>query len=216
MNSSQRFDRKSHWGNVYENKSTSKVSWFQEDPQLSMRLIRSTRLPLEAPIIDVGGGASSLVDSLHKDGFTDISVLDLSVKALSIAKKRLAEKAHAVEWFEKDVTQFKPKRQYALWHDRAVFHFLTLKTDRERYVNVLKNALLPGGHLIIMTFAIGGPEKCSGLDIVQCDVGLLKKVLGKQFLLIESGKEMHVTPSGGEQKFAYFHFEKRSCKLPVK
>lgn len=201
------FDRKNHWENVYASKSSLTVSWFQEEPTLSLQLIRDTGLPLDAPIIDVGGGASRLVDKLCEDGFTNIGVLDLSAKALSVTRERLAAKACDVEWFEEDVTEFNPTRQYALWHDRAVFHFLTQKVDRDKYVNVLKRALKPGGHLVIMAFAIGGPAKCSGLDIVQYDAKKMQAELGDDFELVDSGGEIHVTPGGGEQKFAYFHFK---------
>ncbi len=203
------FDRKSHWENVYETKSPLTVSWFQKEPTLSMQLIHNTGLPLDAPIIDVGGGASRLVDNLCADGFTNIGVLDLSAKARSLARERLAAKACDVEWFEEDVTEFDPQRQYDLWHDRAVFHFLTQKADRDKYVEVLNHALKPGGHLIIMAFAIDGPKKCSGLDIVQYDAKKLQAELGDGFELVDSGGEVHVTPAGGEQKFAYFYFRKK-------
>jgi len=203
------FNRKNHWENVYESKSALNVSWFQEDPKLSLELIRSTNLTPDAAIIDVGGGASRLVDKLCAEGFTNITVLDLAAKALSISEQRLAEKACEVEWLVEDVTAFNPPHQYALWHDRAVFHFLTEKADRDKYVDVLKRALQPGGHLIIMAFAIGGPEKCSGLDIVQYDAEKIQSELGRDFELRESGEEKHITPAGGEQKFAYFHFTKK-------
>jgi SAM-dependent methyltransferase len=204
-------DRKTHWENIYENKSPFEVSWHQEEPLLSLQLIRNTRLALNAPIIDVGGGASMLVDKLCDEGYTNIGVLDVSANALAHAKDRLADKASGVEWYEEDVTEFKPPQQFSLWHDRAVFHFLTAKADRDKYVKVLKRALQPGGHLIIMAFAIGGPKKCSGLDIVQYDAKKLMTELGQGFELVESGHEVHLTPSGGEQKFAYFHFRRSTC-----
>ena len=200
------FDRKSHWEEVYESKSPLKVSWFQENPALSLRLIGDAGLQNSDAIIDVGGGASRLVDELCKKGLTNISVLDLAAKALSISKQRLAEKAREVEWLVADVTEFNPPQQYALWHDRAVFHFLTQKVDREKYLEVLKRALYPGAHFIIMAFAIHGPEKCSGLNIVQYDAEKMQAELGDSFDLIDSGEEKHITPAGGEQNFAYFHF----------
>ena len=203
-------DRKAHWENVYANKSPLRVSWYQKDPDLSLQLIRNTRLALDAAIIDVGGGASTLVDKLCEQAYTNVAVLDVSANALAHAKSRLAGKANAVEWFEEDVTCFSPPHRFALWHDRAVFHFLTTKPDRDKYISVLKQSLEPGGHLIIMAFAIGGPLKCSGLDIVQYDTNKLMAELGQGFELVETGYEIHTTPSDMEQKFAYFHIKRGS------
>jgi SAM-dependent methyltransferase len=199
-------ETKQHWENVYRNKSPLEVSWYQQEPVLSLSLIARTQLPPDAPIIDVGGGSSTLVDKLYDEAYIDISVLDISGSALTHAKNRLANKADKVHWYETDVTRFKPPRKFALWHDRAVFHFLTNRADRESYINVLKQALEPRGHLIIMTFAIDGPCKCSGLDIVQYDAEKLIAELGPDFELVETGHEMHHTPAGNQQKFAYFHF----------
>ena len=199
-------ERKTHWENVYSKNSPLEVSWYQKAPLLSLRLIHNSRIALDAPIIDVGGGASVLVDYLCEEGYTDIEVLDIATMALAYAKERLAEKACGVEWHNTDVLNFVPPHEYSLWHDRAVFHFLTEKADREKYVNVLKHALQPGGHLIIMAFAIGGPLKCSGLEIVQYDADKLMAELGDGFELVEQGHETHETPAGNKQKFAYFHF----------
>jgi len=201
-------DRKLHWEKVYSNSSPSRVSWYQEEPTLSLQLIQNTQLALDAPIIDVGGGASKLVDELCNEGYSNVAVLDVSAQALKHARERLEGKANAVEWYEADVTKFKPPHQFALWHDRAVFHFLTTRDDREKYVGVVKQALQTGGHLIIMAFAIGGPQKCSGLDIVQYDADKLTKELGPGFKLVETGHETHLTPAGNQQKFAYFRLEK--------
>jgi SAM-dependent methyltransferase len=199
-------DRKNHWEKVYRDKSSLEVSWFEENPALSLRLIDETRIALGAPIIDIGGGASLLVDRLCEKGYTDIGVLDVSAGALAHAKDRLAGKAGRVKWYEADVTGFKPPKRFALWHDRAVFHFLTSEADRGSYVSVLKQALKPGGHLIIMAFAIDGPVKCSGLAIVQYDADKMKSTMGPGFELVETGHEMHITPTGNQQKFAYFRF----------
>jgi len=204
-------DRKEHWENVYRDKSPLEVSWFQGNPVLSLRLISETRIALDAPVIDIGGGASLLVDRLCENGYTDIGILDVSASALAHTKDRLADKACGVQWYEADVTGFKPPKQFALWHDRAVFHFLTSEADRNSYVSVLKKTLEPGGHLIIMTFAIDGPLKCSGLDIVQYDADKMKAALGSGFELVETGHETHSTPAGSQQKFAYFRFS-RSCE----
>lgn len=198
-------DRKTHWENVYANSSPLRVSWYQEEPTLSLQLIRNTGIDLDAPLIDVGGGASLLVDRLCEEGYTNVGVLDVSATALDHARARFAGKECGVEWYEEDVTCFDPPHRYWLWHDRAVFHFLTARVDREKYVAVLKQTLEPGGHLIIMAFAIGGPQKCSGLDIVQYDANKLTQELGPGFELLETGYEVHVTPAGNEQKFMYFH-----------
>lgn len=197
-------ERTQHWENIYRSKSPQKVSWYQENPALSLRLIADADIGLDASIIDVGGGASKLVDELCAAGYSDISVLDISGAALNHAKKRLADKACFVQWLKQDITAFTPPRHYALWHDRAVFHFLTEIEDREKYIAVLKKALKPGGHLIIMAFAIDGPLKCSGLDIVQYDPDKLMNELGAGFELLETGHENHLTPAGSQQKFAYF------------
>ena len=198
--------RKEHWGKVYQNKSPDEVSWYQPSPVLSLRLIANTRIAFDAPIIDIGGGASTLVDELCGSGYRNVSVLDVSASALAHAKHRCAEKVSEVRWYEEDVTCFKPSHRFALWHDRAVFHFLTSRADRESFINVLKQSIKPGGHIIMMTFAIDGPKKCSGLDIVQYDADKLISVLGSGFELMETGFDVHLTPAGIQQKFAYFRF----------
>lgn len=197
---------KEHWEKVYQSKSPDEVSWYQQSPVLSLQLIANTCLAFDAPIIDVGGGVSALVDELCDAGYSDVSVLDVSASALAHAKGRVAEKVSKVHWYEEDVTCFKPPHRFALWHDRAVFHFLTNRSDRESYIEVLKQSIEPGGHIIMMTFAIDGPKKCSGLDIVQYDADKLKSELGPGFELIESGFDVHLTPAGNQQKFAYFRF----------
>ena len=199
-------DRKSHWENVYNDKSPLEVSWYVKEPVMSLQLIHNTQTALDAPIIDIGGGSSVLVDHLCDDGYINIAVLDISANALAYAQERLGDKASSIEWYEEDITRFDPPHRFALWHDRAVFHFLTDKSDRSKYVNVLKHALEPNGHLIIAAFAIGGPTKCSGLDIVQYDADKLKAELSDDFDLIDMQDEMHTTPSDKEQKFSYFHF----------
>ena len=178
------FDRKKHWGNVYQEKSPSDVSWYQKEPKLSLELIRCTQVASNEAIIDVGGGASVLVDHLCKECFTNLAVLDISGNAIATAKKRLGDSAKNIEWFESDITQFDAPQKFSLWHDRALFHFLTDPSDRKSYVKALKNALRPEGHLIIATFAIGGPEKCSGLKIVQYDSEKMIAELGDNFLRV--------------------------------
>ncbi len=196
--------RKTHWEQVYQQKSPLDVSWYQTQPSMSLKLIQATGIEKHQQIIDVGGGASILVDYLLKAGFSHLAVLDISAQSLQHAKTRLGENASDIEWYESDVTTFQPPHPYELWHDRAVFHFLTNAEDRKRYVQVLKQALVPNGHLIIATFAIGGPKKCSGLDIVQYDAESLCAELGDEFELLDVQNETHTTPNNAEQKFTYF------------
>ncbi len=201
-------DRKVHWQNVYKDKSPLEVSWYQKKPKLSLELIDDSDLESSDAIIDVGGGASVFVDHLHKKKFTNISVLDISNAALSSAKKRLGSSAKNIEWLESDITEFRPPQKYALWHDRAVFHFLTSRQDRQMYLMVLNESLKLNGFLILAAFAIGGPKQCSGLDIVQYDLKKLVIELGDNFRLVDERVENHVTPSGKGQAFNYFRFIK--------
>lgn len=203
------FDRKSHWENVYRTRSPLDVSWYQEEPAMSLQLIEATGVARDAPLIDVGGGASVLVDRLCAAGHSRLAVLDISTKALDYARARLGRHADSIEWFAGDVTRFDPPHRFALWHDRAVFHFLTVEAERKRYVEVLKQALQPGGHLIIAAFAIGGPQQCSGLDIVQYDRARLLAELGDEFVLIEERDELHLTPAKRHQEFGYFRLQRR-------
>lgn len=202
-------DRKHHWEKVYAAKSPLEVSWYQTEPLLSLQLISNTGISKEAAIIDVGGGSSVLVDHLLQNGYQNISVLDISTKALSHARRRLGQQAEQVNWITADITEFSPPQPYSLWHDRAVFHFLTSEQDQQKYVDVLQHGTKPGAHIIIASFAIGGPEKCSGLDIVQYDADKLCSVLGASFELVEQHSELHITPSNMEQKFNYYRFQKR-------
>jgi len=198
--------RKEHWQNIYQDKSVTDVSWYQKEPSLSMALIQRCGLQQDDAIIDVGGGASVLVDFLKQAGFTRLTVLDISANALNSAKQRLGLQAKDISWIETDIMEFRPPHPYALWHDRAVFHFLLDASDRKKYATVLKQSLIPGGHVIIAAFDIGGPEKCSGLDIVQYDAEKLQAELGDDFKLFEQESELHITPANKEQKFMYFHF----------
>ncbi len=200
----ENFDKKKHWNKVYQGKSPVEVSWFQIEPVHSLELIKNAGIGENGYIIDVGGGASVLAERLLDEGYNNLAVLDLSAGALEHARQRLGEQARAIEWHEADITQFNPPHAYALWHDRAVFHFLTSRPDREKYISTLKSAIPPHGHIIMATFAIGGPEKCSGLDIVQYDAAKLLDVLGDEFELVEEAEEIHKTPANAEQKFSYF------------
>jgi SAM-dependent methyltransferase len=202
-------NRKTHWEDIYRDKSPLEVSWFQSEPALSLQLITNTVFSTDTAIIDIGGGASVLVDRLLERGYKHLAVLDISGTALSHTKQRLGATAEQVEWFESDIITFAPPHPFDIWHDRAVFHFLTAASDRKRYVDTLKQTLKPGGHLILAAFAIGGPTRCSGLDIVQYDANKLARELGEDFTLVEQVSETHVTPSKAPQQFAYFRFIKK-------
>lgn len=205
------FDARTHWQNVYLNKAPSEVSWYQVEPTLSLQLIDRCDLQPTDPIIDVGGGASVLVDRLLDRGYSRVSVLDVAGQALAASRGRLGVKAERARWVECDITAYSPQTQFSLWHDRAVFHFLTDPSDRKDYVSALTNGLTLGGYLILASFAIGGPEKCSGLPIVQYDGDKLRRELGPEFELLEQRNESHATPSGRTQAFTYLRFVRRSA-----
>jgi SAM-dependent methyltransferase len=198
------FNIKTHWQKIYKEKGPADVSWFQAEPAISLELINNCELALSDPVIDVGGGASVLVDRLINSGYSRLAVLDISAQALAESKRRLGDDAERVQWIECDITAYEPREPFALWHDRAVFHFLTQSGDRKNYVSVLNKALRPGGHLIMASFAIDGPEKCSGLPIVQYDAPKLLSELGPGFRLVEERTESHITPGQQIQKFAWF------------
>jgi ubiquinone/menaquinone biosynthesis C-methylase UbiE len=197
-------NRQEHWNQVYKTKALQEVSWYQRRPDLSLELIALSGLSKDAGIIDVGGGASTLVDSLLDDGYTRIAVLDLSGIALNHSRTRLGARAGQVEWFEADVTTFEPPHRFGLWHDRAAFHFLTVADDRHAYVATLRRTLQPGGTVIIASFAVDGPPDCSGLQVMRYDEESILAELGAGFQLQETRRETHVTPWQAEQRFIYF------------
>ena len=201
---------KDHWEGVYKDKSPFEVSWYQKEPTVSLELIRQLSLKDSDFIIDVGGGASTLAGCLLEEGFKNITVLDLSSNALACARQQLGERSTLIEWQVEDITNFVPGHKYNLWHDHAVFHFLTDRNDRKKYKQALEISIGVGGYVIIAAFSIGGPTKCSGLDIVQYDAAKLKNELGKDFMLIEERLEKHVTPAGKEQAFGYYVFTKNA------
>jgi len=203
------FDRRTHWQGIYREKSPQDVSWYQQEPKVSLELIHRCGLHKDEAVIDVGGGASVLVDYLCEQGFTNITVLDISSTALESARSRMGQLAESIEWLESDITEFLPPHRYSLWHDRAVFHFLTAEEDRRNYVDSLNQALKPGGYLIIAAFAIGGPDQCSKLDIVQYDAPKLMAALGNEFELLDTVEELHITPANKEQQFGYFLLQKK-------
>jgi SAM-dependent methyltransferase len=202
------FDRIAHWEGVYSTKGEKEVSWFQEDPAISVELIKQTNATRDSAIIDIGGGASRLVDALLNDGYRDITVLDLSTTALELARKRIGPASAQVAWIVADVTTWRPARQYEVWHDRAAFHFLNDPDDRRAYLTCLRAAMAPGGQVIIGTFALDGPEKCSGLPVQRYDSNNLAEQLGSSFALAETRVEIHRTPWNSNQSFQFSRFRR--------
>lgn len=202
---------KDHWERVYAARPADEVSWFQQHADRSVRLIKTTGVPLSAPIIDVGGGASRLVDDLLQLGYSALTVLDISTNSLDAAKKRLGRRSSSVQWLEADITRVSlPLHAYAVWHDRAVFHFLTSAADRSAYVGAACRALRPGGYLIVATFAEDGPAECSGLPVMRYSAEALHREFGADFEFIGHEKEAHLTPRGTVQHFVYCYCRKRS------
>lgn len=194
----------SHWQNVYETKRPDEVSWYRAHLDVSLSLIEQATTNRAARIIDVGGGESTLVDDLLARGYQDVSVMDLSATALEVAKARLGDAANKVQWLCGDVTTFEfPRHRYDVWHDRAMFHFLTDAKDRIAYVRQVVRAVKPGGHVIVATFGPEGPTKCSGLDVVRYDPKALHDEFGEHFQLVKSVTESHRTPAGADQQFIY-------------
>jgi SAM-dependent methyltransferase len=201
-------DRTAHWQAVYTSKTENKFSWFQENPATSLRLIRDAKASSYAAIIDIGGGASRLVDSLFAQGFRSLAVLDISAAALDAAKTRLGPVSADVDWIIADVTKWTPARTYDIWHDRAAFHFLTEAADRDAYIDRLRSALAADGQVIIGTFALDGPEKCSGLPVQRHDAKSLAQALGPSFELADNFAEAHRTPWGAIQHFQFSRFRR--------
>ncbi|HZU09539.1 MAG TPA: class I SAM-dependent methyltransferase [Pseudacidobacterium sp.] len=201
-------DIKAHWQGIYGTKSPDSVSWYAPHLEMSLRLINHANLSRDAYILDVGGGASTLADDLLTQGYKHIAVLDISEAALNISRKRLGEQAGRIRWIAGDVTSTQlQEHAYDLWHDRAVFHFLTTPEQRAAYIRQLLHTLKPGGHLVLATFASCGPERCSGLEVVRYSTDSLARELGENFYLMESAEEDHITPSGAKQPFLYCRFQ---------
>lgn len=198
---------KQHWEFIYQTKQPKEVSWTEEKPCVSLDMIHRCSLPKSAKIIDVGGGDSKLVDYLLADGFTDISVLDISEAAIERAKMRLGEKSNQVTWIVEDILNFKPKVKYAIWHDRALFHFQTEEKTINRYLNLVSKVV--DGKVIVGTFSKDGPTKCSGLDVKQYDEsGMKGRFESRAFRNITCKREDHITPLGAKQNFVFCLFEK--------
>lgn len=200
-------DRRAHWQSVYATKAEREVSWFQDDAQPSLALIEQIASP-SSSVIDVGGGASRLADALIELGFQDLTILDLSSAALAAAKERIGQGAKRVKWIVADITTWEPSRTYDVWHDRATFHFMVAEPDRAAYLSRLTRALNPGGYAIVATFALDGPEQCSGLPVRRYDADALAQTLSAGFQLISSRRQEHVTPRGVAQPFQFSVFRR--------
>jgi len=204
---------KNHWNKIYNTKSDTEVSWYQQHARLSLQIILDAKIPNDAAIIDVGGGASTLVDDLLDHGYNNITVLDISNAGLSAAQRRLGSRAGKVHWLEANVldTQFEESK-YSVWHDRAVFHFLTSPEDRHKYVQAVLRAVVPGGLVIVATFDENGPTLCSGLPVVRYNANQLHSEFGDNFELLSHEKETHQTPAGIIQPFVYCLCRKSATK----
>ena len=211
-------DPRLHWEKVYREKNPTQVSWFQADARISRELIELASPDRSGAILDVGGGASTLVDGLLDGGYTQVTVLDISGAGLEIAQKRLGTVAARVTWIEADILRADLVPQSVdVWHDRAVFHFLTVAVDRARYIAQVRRVLRPGGHVLLATFAEDGPTRCSGLDVVRYSPAHLQREFGDDFHMVESRREEHRTPSNAIQLFTWclIRYEPRSTTRPA-
>jgi SAM-dependent methyltransferase len=202
------FDRKKHWENIYQNKSIDEVSWYQSTPTASLDLVKQFKLPKTVKIIDLGGGDSFFVDHLLNLGYQDITVLDISEKAIERAKQRLGEKAGRVKWIITDAAQFHSSEKFGLWHDRATFHFLTDKQEIENYLDRARRNIIPAGYLVIGTFSELGPKKCSGIDIKQYSERSMTNLLKNFFKKIKCISIDHKTPFNTIHNFIFCSFRR--------
>mgnify|MGYP002713015709 CR=1 FL=1 len=202
-------NRKQHWENVYTTKNDGEVSWYQEKPTTSLKVITNLNLTKEANCIDIGGGNSNLIGELQNQDYSNLSVLDISEKALERTKTKLGKKANLVNWIVSDIINFKPKLLFDVWHDRAVFHFLTKPEDITNYVKLVGASIKTNGYFILATFSKTGPLKCSGLDISQYNKEELIELFKENFKLVNSFEEVHQTPFNTEQNFIYAVFQKK-------
>jgi trans-aconitate methyltransferase len=209
MNHPDRPESAAHWDHVYRTKSTDGVSWFQASPTTSLELVAACALVPDAPIVDVGAGASRLVDELLARGHEDVTVLDVSEAALAITLARLRADGRNADAVVEDVVRWRPSRRYGLWHDRAVFHFLIEPRSRDEYLKTLREAVPPGGSVIVGTFALDGPEKCSGLPVARYDEASLAETFSSVATLVETRRVHHETPWGSLQSFVFARFVRR-------
>ncbi len=200
---------KTHWENIYAVKEPTEVSWYREHLDTSLEMILRTKTEKSGTIIDIGGGCLTLVDDLLGKGFSNLSVLDISSQAIETSKRRLGNKSSSIKWIEADITDISlPGNYYDVWHDRAVFHFLTETEDRKKYVELVMRSLKVGGHIIVASFGLNGPAKCSGLDVVRYSPETMRDEFGKHFKLVKSLNETHHTPFGTTQEFIYCYCRK--------
>ena len=200
-----------HWQTVYTSKDAQAVSWFSPRLGISLRLLEQAGLDAQSHVIDIGGGASTLVDDLLDRGIAHVSVLDLSAAALRVAQQRLGDRANRVEWFVADIAKADlPRAAFDIWHDRAVLHFLTGKAAADAYVRLASTALRPGGYAVIGGFASDGPDTCSGLPVARRDAADIAALFGADFELVDQAREVHTTPSGSVQPFAYALLRRRA------
>ncbi len=202
-------DRKTHWDTIYQTKNLADVSWYQSKPITSLKFISELDLKKEAKIIDIGAGESYLADYLLADGFSDLTILDISEAALDHARLRFGKKAENLKWITADISNFIPDEKYDLWHDRAAFHFLTEETQIQNYLKTLENWINPGGFLILGTFSEKGPAKCSGLEIRQYSIAEISDLLAENFQKLHCENIDHITPSGSVQNFTFCSFQKK-------
>jgi len=201
-------DRQSHWEEIYKTKREAELSWFQASPALVLDLLELVGATPSSSIVDIGGGESRLVDSLLAEGYENITVLDLSATALAAAQSRLGEKGDKVKWIVADATEWEPPEFYDIWHDRAAFHFLVSESEQRSYIDRLKRGLKVGGHVILGTFALDGPQKCSGLPVARHGSASLSNLLGSEFALVDSRRDDHTTPRGSVQRFQFSTFKR--------
>lgn len=202
-------ENQQHWDKVYSEKKPTEVSWYEPMPEVSMNLIKACEIPKDAAIIDVGGGDSFLAEFLVSLGYSDVTVVDISSKAIERAKLRMCEKADEVKWIVADASQLEPEREYDLWHDRAAFHFLTGEEQKKNYLDRVYRGIKPGGYVIMGTFSEKGPEKCSGLEVQRYSVGEMCKLFEENYTMLNAKNVDHQTPSGMTQNFTFCCFQKK-------
>jgi len=204
-----------HWEAIYQRKGSTEVSWYRPHLDRSLDLVIASGIGRDAAVIDVGGGTSTLVDDLLARGYSDLTVLDVSERALRHTQERLGEKATVVQWIVGDITEVTlPEARFDFWHDRAVFHFLVEEEARRRYLGAVRRSLRPGGHIVVATFGIGGPEQCSGLDVMRYTSDTLHAEFGPAFQKVSAFQEAHVTPWGTEQAFVYCYCRRPPADAP--
>ncbi len=208
MSATPESDSRSHWDAIYSAAEPSRLSWHQQFPLESLDLIEASCVGAESPIIDVGGGASSLADCLLHRGYGNITVLDCSSSALDHARRRLGSMAEEIRWLTGDVRNFRPGEKFMLWHDRAVFHFMVDAADRRKYLETLDACLEADGHVVLGTFALCGPRSCSGLEVMRYDESLISELFAPRFRVVSTMFSRHETPSGQQQDFMFFYMQR--------